>query len=142
MADHMTAEQLLPCPFCGSAAIERWHRAGDDGYFEVCCVRTACTTFRHGIDESSVRAEWNKRHDAARLSGMAAVPTWQPIGTAPKDGTIVWAFNGEQGRMKWVSGSNYALWIWDECTLSDIDPSPEQPSHWMPLPAAPDPPHV
>lgn len=66
---------------------------------------------------------------------------WQPIEAAPKDAKV-WAFNGEQGVMEWSqgyadNGEGWALWIWSDETLSDIDPEPEQPTHWMPLPAAP-----
>lgn len=63
---------------------------------------------------------------------------WQSIETAPKDGTVIWAFNGEQGRMKWISGDGYALWSWDDETLADIDASPDQPTNWMPLPEPPE----
>lgn len=62
---------------------------------------------------------------------------WQDIGTAPKDGTEVWAFNGEQARMKWIEGDGYALWIYDDEVIADVDPNPEQPTHWMPLPPPP-----
>ena len=62
---------------------------------------------------------------------------WQPIETAPKDGSEVWAFNDEQGRMKWISGDGYALWVWADALLCDVDPSPESPTHWMPLPEPP-----
>lgn len=62
---------------------------------------------------------------------------WQSIETAPKDGTEVWAFNGEQARMRWIEGPGYALWVWVDELLEDADPSPDQPTHWRPLPAAP-----
>lgn len=58
---------------------------------------------------------------------------WQPIETAPKDGTEVWAFNGEQARMRWIEGDGYALWAWADELLSEVDPCPEQPTHWVPL---------
>lgn len=67
-----------------------------------------------------------------------AAPAWQPIETAPKDQEI-WAFNGEQGRMKWSEGDCWALWIWADELLQDADPSPDQPTHWAPLLAAPSP---
>lgn len=63
--------------------------------------------------------------------------TWQPIGTAPKDGTEVWAFNGEQARMKWISCDGYGLWIYADELLTDADPEAEQPTHWMALPEPP-----
>jgi len=62
---------------------------------------------------------------------------WLPIETAPKNGAEIWAYNGEQVRMKWIEGECYALWIWADDLLSDADPNPEQPTHWQPLPAAP-----
>jgi hypothetical protein len=61
---------------------------------------------------------------------------WQPIEEAPRDREI-WAFNGEQGRMMWSEGDGWALWVWVDELLSDADPSPDQPTHWMPLPSAP-----
>lgn len=62
---------------------------------------------------------------------------WRPIESAPKDGHEIWAFNGEQARMKWICGDGYALWSWADALLADVDPSPEQPTHWMPLPQPP-----
>ncbi|SAI62958.1 phage protein [Bordetella trematum] len=62
---------------------------------------------------------------------------WQPIETAPKDGAEIWGFNGEQARMLWSEGEHWALWVWADSSLADIDPSPHQPTHWMPIPAAP-----
>jgi hypothetical protein len=63
---------------------------------------------------------------------------WQDIETAPKDGTEIWAYAGEQARMKWIEGSGYALWVWADEALSEIDPDPIQPTHWMPLPEPPE----
>lgn len=62
---------------------------------------------------------------------------WQPIETAPKDGAEIWAYNGTQQRMKWICGDGYALWVHADNTLSDIDPSPDQPTSYMPLPEPP-----
>jgi hypothetical protein len=66
---------------------------------------------------------------------MSGDDGWQPIETAPRDGTVVWVFNGEQACMWWdhVCG----LWLWSEVLLSDVDPEPDQPTHWRPLPAPP-----
>lgn len=71
------------------------------------------------------------------LESAIAGAGWMPMESAPKDGTVIWAFNDEQARMRWVEGEGYALWIWDDETLNDIDPNVAQPTHWMPLPAPP-----
>lgn len=62
---------------------------------------------------------------------------WQPIETAPTTGEEIWAFNGEQARMKFIQGDGYALWAWADEVLTDIDPFPDQPTAWMPLPKPP-----
>lgn len=62
---------------------------------------------------------------------------WQPIETAPKDGTEVWAYASEQVRMKWSEGFDWGLWIYSDELLQDVCPEPEQPTHWMPLPPPP-----
>ncbi|SUW10772.1 Uncharacterised protein [Bordetella bronchiseptica] len=82
-----------------------------------------------GIQEGQRRTE----HNAAVRSA------WMPIESAPKDGTEIWAYNGEQARMCWIEGEGYALWAWADELLSDADPNPDQPTHWQPLPAAPSP---
>lgn len=60
---------------------------------------------------------------------------WQPIGTAPRDGSRFLAF--EEGR----ESQRYECW-WQndfghwEGWMDDWDSEPE-PTHWMPLPSAP-----
>jgi hypothetical protein len=63
-----------------------------------------------------------------RLSALV-VSGWQPIATAPKDGTQIWAWDDERG-------SNPAMWVESEWWIT-YDDATIQPTHWMPLPAAP-----
>ena len=62
---------------------------------------------------------------------------WQPIETAPRDGTRLWCFwpdawSEERQAIGWfVSGGEDEYWT----DAADSDPNP--PTHWMPLPAAP-----
>lgn len=73
---------------------------------------------------------------AARLSGMEA-DTWQPIETAPFDGTKVLAL-GPVGPdvMYWNVEDEY--WVDPYVVLNGSEPC--RPSFWMPIP--PEPPHV
>lgn len=102
-----------------------------------------------GIHSNAASADETAKQCQDALDGiralLAASPAdqvgWQLIEEAPKD-REVWAFNGEQGRMQWSEGSadngeGWALWVWCDPLLSDADPEPEQPTHFMPLPADP-----
>lgn len=63
---------------------------------------------------------------------------WQPIGTAPQDGTYLLAIAAGQ-RIPAVIAWN----IWNDAWADRPDPSTEarmvvhQPTHWMPLPEPP-----
>jgi hypothetical protein len=62
---------------------------------------------------------------------------WQPIEEAPKDGTEVWAYNGDQQRMHYLNGDDWQGWLYGEELLNDADPLPEQPTYFRPLPSPP-----
>lgn len=87
------------------------------------------------------------------------VNEWQPIDTAPKDGTpiVVW-HNGDYHIARWspLWTENNKTWLvrhpdWTgghPTIVSEIEPNEFQrragltgPTHWMPLPAAPQEPH-
>ena len=58
---------------------------------------------------------------------------WQPISTAPKDGTEILAYadnkgqKGERMVLYWDRG----FWLWGAIAIHD-------PTHWMPLPEPPE----
>ena len=68
---------------------------------------------------------------------------WQPIETAPRDGTPVLGYrdiDGIMGMVKWIQSATYGEWAgsWDlvlPSTHSEIDMW--WPTHWMPLPEPP-----
>jgi len=59
-------------------------------------------------------------------AGLAAA--WQPIETAPKDGT---KFLGTTGR-------SFFILAWDGWEFQDPEGFGESSTHWMPLPEAPE----
>lgn len=70
------------------------------------------------------------------LSAPAAVTGWQPIETAPKGGDWFIAFQGgEMYPCEWAGDEEANRFGW----YSHFDRSIEEPTHWMPLPAAPKP---
>lgn len=77
---------------------------------------------------------------------QGAFSQWQPIETAPKDGTEIIGWNGksvtcyswtesedDNDHSGWcVSGYSYGGILYDLHNVPDVDPT-----HWMPLPPAP-----
>jgi hypothetical protein len=147
MADHMTAEQVRE-ELADKAQLYRsqalaMESLADDEIAEILDGFADCL--------ESI---------AAHLSGMAA-DTWQPIETAPRDGTeivVCWPkveidddcelTNKAIGYVRAISSFAGGAWVEPEF-LEANGPSFDDdwdfamsPSHWMPLPAAPEPPHV
>jgi hypothetical protein len=58
--------------------------------------------------------------------------TWQPIETAPKDGTDVLAWDGDSVSLVWWS-VGAKKWAWGDFYLDA-----PAPTHWMPLPPPPE----
>lgn len=61
--------------------------------------------------------------------------SWQPIETAPKDGTEVIVFTPHDG----VISSSYKHGCWQKiCIVNGRGVGRNDPTHWMPLPVAPE----
>lgn len=59
---------------------------------------------------------------------------WQPIETAPKDGTVVLGYRYQLGSLSWiVIMFDRIKGVWFNYHTGQQ----EFPTHWMPLPAAP-----
>jgi hypothetical protein len=67
-------------------------------------------------------------------SGSGDVHGWQPIETAPKDGTPILGFMPKYFRGK--GGQSVILWL--DMEWSDMGAHGCDPSHWMPLPRPPE----
>lgn len=125
-------EEIKPCPFCGHVGLHfedgstyRWGIASCGA-----CGATGGEVRRNYPDDGKWHAdairEWNRRE-----------PSWQPIETAPKDGTLVllccvgWphsVLRDEPWPIK-VGGWWKSHW--------DIFGASWEPTHWMPLPEGP-----
>jgi hypothetical protein len=96
---------LKACPFCGGSAFIVQEGTHAQCLTPGCCVGPVC-----GLDS------WNAR-----------APQWQPIESAPKDGTRLMLWDSRNGGYAvtgaWVAGSAE-----DHETIT----------HWQPLPAAPE----
>jgi hypothetical protein len=69
----------------------------------------------------------------ATIARLREAQAWQPIETAPKDGTEVLAWRGgRRGIVRWHENSSY----WDEWHRPTAHCRVE-PTHWMPLPLTP-----
>jgi hypothetical protein len=59
-------------------------------------------------------------------------PKWQPISTAPKDGTSILIFEADEGTAGMVRVSR-----WRDDTIPSGWTASDAPSHWLPLPLPP-----
>jgi len=64
---------------------------------------------------------------------------WQPIETAPRDGTKLLGYEGD-GRINTMWFESQYVWVSPGAWISDYNRSDtyeHQPTHWMPLPEPP-----
>lgn len=116
--------ELLPCPFCG-----------DDDLTEDSLARIACETCGATAPYGyKVKEAWNTRSTQWNTDG------WQPIETAPKDGTyfVGWWYC-EHGDIGFETNETHVVW-WDE-RLSKWEYYTgrtlltAEPTRWLHLPA-------
>ena len=63
---------------------------------------------------------------------------WQPIETAPRDGTEILLFDADTDPTIYVGGYDYdgRYWFYSELLAQDVV-GEATPTHWMPLPEPP-----
>ena len=143
--------ELKPCPFCGGEPtiydIEPHKHAfcGMPDHTGSTVIECGCGCGLIDEKHDAVIERWNRRPETAE---------WQPIETAPMDGTAVLVMRDiwpgtKSGRAEKCSAHNtyVAAWWGMErngkgawgCYMDAIrDPEcPVEPTHWMPLPPAP-----
>lgn len=80
---------------------------------------------------------WPTLEALITLARRGLASQWQPIETAPKDGTRILVYRKGAKRYPLVSVDSFesVKWPWPPCWYHS--PSDEQPTHWMPLPEPP-----
>lgn len=80
------------------------------------------------------------RAQAEHIAALESMVAWRPIETAPKDGTHIdlWAGEERVADCRWnVRSKRWEYWAWgdfDGMAMVKVD---YNPTHWMPIPAAP-----
>ncbi len=82
--------------------------------------------------KAAAQADYEARVSSALSAQVQDVAGWQPIDTAPKDGTQILAFEIGGYFNCWWHDNGYGEQYW----MDEADSEPN-PTHWMPLPAAP-----
>ena len=135
MTDPLEAA-LLPCPFCGSADVKL--RKDDVCYLSpsfhfVLC--RSCSAAGGNDDTPDMATErWNRRALLAREQAAG----WQPIETAPRDGTRVLTYSPTAASRWW----RVTILRWHQPANPEAKgfwtgERKVQPTHWQPLPAPP-----
>ena len=73
--------------------------------------------------------ELNNLPEADRQELVAILNPWRPIETAPRSKDVLVYGAGRISTGTWLSELHGSYWSWDGI--------PEQPTHWLPLPAPP-----
>ena len=139
----MTTPTLLPCPFCGSTEPSIRTDLQSSIAYVVCSNCDA-----QGPPASFAEMLWEKEDAAAAWNQRSA---WQPIETAPRDGTWVLLAGGEcdlveesrnKGRVvtgRWTTefyhkpDGNWQFAYYDAGFYGEY----KDPTHWQPLPSPP-----
>jgi len=109
---------------------ERLPDAGRDAAIEAAHEAANRKANNHTyVSEASIRAAISA-YEAHRGGGAAG--GWQPIETAPKDGTHFLAYENGRHYDCWAHFDTREGWYWMD--HADSEPAP---THWMPLPQPP-----
>ena len=151
----MDTPALLPCPFCGAADDDNDLRRIIDCEWEnawvecdKCGAQGPNVTIKllpRGLStEDFIKAK--NLADAEASAAAAAAwnqrSAWQPIETAPRDGTRLLTWDGEDMQLAWVErdfsdpewDKRLNFWVYTDEELTYYD---YQPTHWQPLPSSP-----
>ena len=156
---------LLPCPFCGApahgyaiaphshspAVLRLIPELPDHPGSYVIEGQCPCGSGLIGANESEVTARWNRRTPQQEAQEPVA---WQPIETAPTGKIVLVHYKNSLGNGRTMRARYYLPetleseteesgwadegWYEESEAYEYLMPLDEKPTHWMPLPPAPD----
>ena len=110
-----------------------WRRSAPTSTSELVPIETCRRLERERDEWKAVASKQAAMHDQAeRERDEAREPKWQPIETAPKDGTKIIVF--ESGQIMQVAWGGVFGDTWQGFSFFV-----EYPTHWQPLPTPPEP---
>ncbi len=146
---------ILPCPFCGERKllmVVHDEKTILHPHYHVQCDN--CGARSGGSDKGDHVDQWNTRalidHPEEKAGGVERLRgEWQPIETAPKDGTKILICQASDADGKPITGDDFGLFVqraawWGEeegwivyCSLIQEPTLFFEPTHWMPIPEPP-----
>ena len=131
-------------------AVEEW-REGVEWLTWANCGESAIEAQRQvdeadallAIIDTTPRAAEAATTNSSQISSSLVVGDWLPIESAPKDGTHLWLFSPDDHPVSgyWLvtSGDDFHWegWMFSDEILSEVKPDGLTPTHWRPLPPAP-----
>lgn len=142
-------QELKPCPFCKSQRISLITLAYDSGTKKYkyeckeCCLESSIHSSKAYVInswntrplEDALKEQLEKAH--ARIAELEAANEWQPIETAPNDGTEIMVM----GVMPKTKKEYIVIAAYDrlgECFMNDLQlVGHDFLTHWQPLPQPP-----
>jgi predicted lipoprotein with Yx(FWY)xxD motif len=120
-----------------SMPMARWDAATDTVTFDWPAIEKAAAEKGGSLEGMTLFCRLIEDHKKRSFAGDPMLDEWQPMTTAPRDGTRVLAYAAEDAAdtqpqiVKWKDG----MWIiaWDGETWRYGEPF----THWMPLPEPP-----
>lgn len=113
--------------------------SGGRGIYVIAAIAVACVAWRIGFEDGARMLRRRTAGGKRKAAELLAAGAWQPIETAPKDGTWVLAV-GKNGAGRWTTPQT-VRWtgLWESPVHDARVEVYHQPTHWMPLPPAPAP---
>lgn len=113
----------------------------DDGVFYV-PERKSCLDIISDISHEKAPKIIGYRHDGTIIRHKQ-IMAWQPIETAPKDGSLILVNDTNDGYTPWVAASyveseEWSGWYYDDIQLVQSNPLGPNPTHWIDVPPVPE----